>query len=503
VVHSKSPDDALTALAGIQDPASPVRIVISVGMLKEGWDVRNVYAIASMRASVSTVLTEQTLGRGMRLPFDAYTGIELLDTLEIVAHERYEDLLKKAGILNQAFVDYQTRAVLRPNTQGEQVLTSETTEATPPPLLPAEGMTPPTTPASDTAAIEVTPMEERKSKADTAAVKLRQPIARRSNIPAIQVPLLRMTSVTAPFSLADITETDAFVKLGLSLASDPETELSRTLISARIDTGPNGIRRTVTVTTAATDHVRSAPILLPLANLRAQLADMILTSHVVPARKEQRAALVPLLDAFFQGLGPSAVDVLSAHLHRAGARLIRLIETEQHRVMPPPRYDELIQLKTFNPPRATDKTVSPDRFGTFSKSVAYNGWTRSLYAIEWFDSRPERDVAHTLDSSDHITCWVRLHTGELPILWTSGGREYNPDFLAIETDNTHWIIEVKADKDLTSTDSQGKRQAAKRWANHVTTAQETEHAWRYLLVSETDIAAAKGSWPALKSLGTC
>jgi len=126
--------------------------------------------------------------------------------------------------------------------------------------------------------------------------------------------------------------------------------------------------------------------------------------------------------------------------------------------MPQPRYDEVVKLKTFAPPRATDKTVSPDRFGTFSRSVAYNSWKRSLYTIEWFDSRPEREVANTLDDSAQITCWVRLHTGELPILWTSGGRKYNPDFLVIETDRTHWIVEVKADRDLTSADVQGKRQ---------------------------------------------
>ena len=38
-----------------------------------------------MRSSVSEILTEQTLGRGMRLPFGSYTGIEILDTLEVVA----------------------------------------------------------------------------------------------------------------------------------------------------------------------------------------------------------------------------------------------------------------------------------------------------------------------------------------------------------------------------------------------------------------------------------
>ena len=96
-------------------------------MLKEGWDVKNVYVIASMRASVSAILTEQTLGRGLRLPFGRYTDIELLDTLEVLGHERYEDLLKKAGVLNQQFIDRRTRAVLRRNAQGQLVPTLETT----------------------------------------------------------------------------------------------------------------------------------------------------------------------------------------------------------------------------------------------------------------------------------------------------------------------------------------------------------------------------------------
>ena len=73
-VHSDAPDDALAALERLEDMDNPYRIVISVGMLKEGWDVKNVYVIASMRASVSDILTEQTLGRGLRLPFGHYTG---------------------------------------------------------------------------------------------------------------------------------------------------------------------------------------------------------------------------------------------------------------------------------------------------------------------------------------------------------------------------------------------------------------------------------------------
>jgi type III restriction enzyme len=43
-------------------------VVIHVNKLKEGWDVRNLYTIVPLRASASDILTEQTLGRGLRLP---------------------------------------------------------------------------------------------------------------------------------------------------------------------------------------------------------------------------------------------------------------------------------------------------------------------------------------------------------------------------------------------------------------------------------------------------
>ena len=52
VVHSRAADEALAQLAEVEDSDSQVRVIISVGMLKEGWDVRNVYVIASMRSSV-------------------------------------------------------------------------------------------------------------------------------------------------------------------------------------------------------------------------------------------------------------------------------------------------------------------------------------------------------------------------------------------------------------------------------------------------------------------
>jgi len=106
-----------------------------------------------------------------------------------------------------------------------------------------------------------------------------------------------------------------------------------------------------------------------------------------------------------------------------------------------------------------------------------------------------------VDSDESVVCWVRLHVGELPILWNSGGQHYNPDFLVIDVDSIHWIVEVKMDKEMTSADVQGKREAAARWANHVSANAEIRTTWRYLLVAESDVTMARGSWSSLRQIG--
>ena len=48
---------------------SKVRVIVSVMMLKEGFDVRNVCVLVVLRPSETDLLTEQIIGRGIRLMF--------------------------------------------------------------------------------------------------------------------------------------------------------------------------------------------------------------------------------------------------------------------------------------------------------------------------------------------------------------------------------------------------------------------------------------------------
>jgi type III restriction enzyme len=81
----------------LESADNPIEIVIHVFKLKEGWDVNNLYTICPLNAFNSEVFIEQTIGRGLRLPFGGErTGVEAIDKLTIIAHDHFVRILKEA-----------------------------------------------------------------------------------------------------------------------------------------------------------------------------------------------------------------------------------------------------------------------------------------------------------------------------------------------------------------------------------------------------------------------
>lgn len=89
-------DENIERLLALEKPDNKIEIVIHVNMLKEGWDVTNLYTIIPLRASASDTLTEQTIGRGLRLPYGERTGDDKVDRLSIVSHDKYETIIRLA-----------------------------------------------------------------------------------------------------------------------------------------------------------------------------------------------------------------------------------------------------------------------------------------------------------------------------------------------------------------------------------------------------------------------
>ena len=98
VITSESEADTIHQLLHLEEPVpiNKIEIVIHVNKLKEGWDVQNVYTIIPFRAAISKTLIEQTIGRGLRLPFGELTGNELIDSLDIISHDNFARVLSVA-----------------------------------------------------------------------------------------------------------------------------------------------------------------------------------------------------------------------------------------------------------------------------------------------------------------------------------------------------------------------------------------------------------------------
>lgn len=100
VVNSKQngelKDEVLQRLLMIEDANEPTEIVIHVNKLGEGWDVNNLYTIVPLRAANSPILVEQSIGRGLRLPYGELTGEDTIDRLHVIAHDKFADFINTA-----------------------------------------------------------------------------------------------------------------------------------------------------------------------------------------------------------------------------------------------------------------------------------------------------------------------------------------------------------------------------------------------------------------------
>jgi len=96
-IRGEEKDDVVAQLLSVEDRDNPVEIVVHVNMLKEGWDVTNLYTIVPLRAANSRTLVEQSIGRGLRLPYGRRTNVPEVDRLTIVSHDRFQEIIDEAN----------------------------------------------------------------------------------------------------------------------------------------------------------------------------------------------------------------------------------------------------------------------------------------------------------------------------------------------------------------------------------------------------------------------
>ncbi|HWE38049.1 MAG TPA: DEAD/DEAH box helicase family protein [Isosphaeraceae bacterium] len=95
-VSKKGLDKARATAREVDDGTSPVNCIVSVVMLREGWDVQNVTVIVGLRPYTATanILPEQTVGRGLRLMFRDQ-GVGYTERVDVIGTRKFIDFVEQ------------------------------------------------------------------------------------------------------------------------------------------------------------------------------------------------------------------------------------------------------------------------------------------------------------------------------------------------------------------------------------------------------------------------
>lgn len=505
-ITSESSDEALAALAAVEAPDSPIRAIVSVNKLKEGWDVRNIGVIVALRRLASQSLTEQILGRGLRLPFGARTGIPMVDQVDLVAHDSYRQLLAQKDVLRQRMqtvptadeVDEQGAAttagdleVPDPAVPIEQAETSDSAALPSEPAGPESGLEPLTWVTEgdegDAEALFFVQTDDRQKEATP------KPRYRVEGAPQVTFPRREARLTYAAFTLSDIPDGDAQAA-GARFSTEVPTFLAKDALEAERD-----LMGDVAIVVAPQKNVEAQQALTGIDTIREDLTSAVLRQ--VTETKSERAAARRLTKAFLKGAGVTDATETAqwGEIRRQQAiqgitELIRAAYAKRKREM---TY-ELVAVTLPVEPVLIDGSAKDAYNDAFVKGLQFVGWQKNVMPEARFDAgSTEWAIAHLLDRDPDIKWWLRIYVGGPAFIPTTDGT-YFPDFIAIDRDDTYWVIEGKSDKNAQDADVLRKREAAENWARAVRDAEDYGD-WHYVFATEAHIKQA-GSWVALKVL---
>lgn len=518
-VDSKHEDDATQKLLErLDQPDSPVLAVVSVNKLKEGWDVKNIAVVVTLRAMASEVLTQQTMGRGLRLPFGKHTGIGQIDQLDIIAHQSFTELLTAENVLQQfgleEAVKYADKKRVEDAIRAAAEQVSAPIGATPITLTAGEhssssrpdlGNNESTSVASTDADIPVgdktLPGVGVRAFDDELPTESHTPTLERAI--AKRNPTFSDVEYTFPTSVIEIQqppiELSEIDGVKLETAARKVTSTGDVLLRKEIIAALGKKLRTEDRESAEVDSVHVDDV-----DAKDTLVRLVMNMNLVPktnsAARYIEAFLVPMFmsKVTFTGWTVKSLD-------SARDQLQQLIQDYIHEVLRSTREIPKVQPKVI---RIEDKPLrlgeiihdQVDNRPDFVARRTYGGWFKSLMESESFDSYSgEYVLAKLLNTSPSIVWWHRLHHEAGAYIYYNAKDRYYPDFVALDTDGIHWIIEGKDERGRDDAKVQAKRKAAESLVRHLA-AEEAfagQH-WGYLIAYEQDTARAD-TWDDLKS----
>lgn len=517
-------DENIAKLLTLEDSNNKIEIVIHVNMLKEGWDVTNLYTIIPLRTATSTTLREQTIGRGLRLPYGTRTGDPKIDKLTIIAHDKFQEILEEAQKegsiikreniieINEEEIDNKketvtTTSILEDEIKEEEkrieqiqdIQEKEKAEI----KLEAKKVTQQAIfeIAKQGVNLKIMTREQISTVAKAQAIKRLEEKSQKSlfdnsekeklikqieeNIEQEKEKIEKLI-IEIPKIMIVPAETKAwFEDFDLDVKSlnyqpisdeilrttlrnqEADTIMSRgAMVGDRLD----NIIVNELINIPEVDYNTCAKLLFKLAR---QVLDKFATylsdedvKNVVQYRKRDIAGYIK----------PQLMEHFKKEVVRFEAPDVRafsqILEHNSYKFL----QDEIYDFK---------ETIEP---ASRIKSLMFTGFKKACHKTYKFDSKTEKDFAIILERDDSVEKWLRPAPNQFNITWDNNKRNYEPDFV-VESKDTIYLIETKKENDISTEEVQSKAKAALLYCKNATefTIANGGKPWKYVLLSHNSV----------------
>ncbi len=518
-------EEMINRLLAVENRDEPTEVVIHVNMLKEGWDVTNLYTIVPLRAANARTLIEQSIGRGLRLPYGKRTGVIAVDRLNIVAHDRFQEIIDEAN--NPQNPLRMQQVILDPPSDAEKT-ESVTVSSNLDGLIngKAGGMVyqsldnnPPVfsgtaeTKVAQFAIAELNKLQHTPGTVATSKALLNADV-QKSVIQAVTEQLSAgqqsLFATENPVDVADI------------VAKTTALMLNHTIDIPRVVVVPKGEvsygYKPFTLNLSGL-HLQPLDRNIVIQSLQTNEQESMATQQGLSEAKPENTIVHALIDYddisydyhadLIYDLAIQVVEHLHSYLssnddvNNVLSNNRQLLAKTIHAQMAEHFWEQAdtyeVEVRSgFTPLKTCAYTVAAGQSvqsyrDTINdkgkiKQMLFGSFSKCLYPVQKFDSDTERRFSVILERDAQK--WFKPAKGQFKIYYKDGAEhpEYVPDFVA-ETDDCVLMVETKSQAEMADSTVQAKADAAVKWCENAGDylLKNGGKAWKYLLIPHDEV----------------
>lgn len=517
-------EENIKQLVSLEDPDNKIEIVIHVYMLKEGWDVTNLYTIIPLNAAGSKTLIEQTIGRGLRLPYGKRTGFEKIDRLTIVAHDRFQNIVDEAN-RPDSLINVENIIVIDQNSiQSKQIITS----------------TSKTQSVLENELIIAQKMQDGNEKGKTIGqITAKQELI--SQVYSLGAKAVSVSDLTKP----EIKQT-VLNNIRNKIEQNPQTQMfveeSIEQISKSYEATIGEITQNIIeiprITLQQSDQVKSGfkdfDLDIKNLNLRPLSEDILIQTlgsnyqtiitgggRIVP---DTYANLIVNELINYPEIDYDSCSELLFKLANQAIEKLKIINTQEdelnnvvvyrkkelaefirsqmmhptHFFVDTPEYEEPVilpfteiknhHLEKFQSDSIYDFRETIDPVSSIPSKL-FTGFLKSYHQFYKFKSKTEKDFSIILENDKEVLKWLIPAANQFQIYYHNNQNQYIPDFV-VENENNIFMVETKKTSDIDSEVVQQKAKAAIVYCEHANkfAKENNKKEWIYLLIPHTSVS---------------